>query len=366
MTRGSSLVVAIALLCQTAPAVAETCSSRLTEETTRQMTAFLGETYPNGAGPGASVLVACRGETLYSYNAGMANIEWRQPISSTTSFRLGSISKPLVSVAVLQLVEEGAVGLDAPISTYVDRLPTYMRPVTVRQLLTHTSGLPDILLTPTLLPFARDWVSTRQIIDLQAKTPPRAEPGEAYDYSNFNYVLIAALLEGVSGRPFHEYVDTEVFEPLGMPRSHFDTRRAILEERAQGYETSPFGELLLSENIDMSHASAAGALLSSAQDLSRWGHLLMSGELLDHRTLEAAWSPQELPNGELSSYGLGFNVGTENGRRVIWHNGLASGFQAAFSLYPDEELTVVVLSNGFHLPNTTRAMDRVASLALAE
>lgn len=345
-------------------AATERCSAlNSAEQQQLEANDFLESQYPNGDNPGVSVLVSCDGETIYSFNSGMANIEWRQPVSSSTSFRVGSISKPLTAVAILQLVEHGRLDLDRPISDYVTLLPGYMQPVTARQLMSHTSGLPDILLTPSLLPLARDWVALRQVIEMQAKTPPRGDPGQAYEYSNFNYVLLAALIEAVTGLPYDEYMD-ERFEPLGLHRTHYDRRRSILPARAQGYELSPFGEILHSENIDMSHASAAGALLSSPEDLSRWTHLLLSGKLLQPETLEEAWSAQELPNGATSSYGLGFNVGEEFGRRVIWHTGLASGFQAAWSVYPEEGLSVVVLSNGFHLPNPTQTMDRVAEMFL--
>jgi len=344
----------------------EPCSTGTSPQQVSEARSYLQSQYPDGAMPGAAVLVTCNGKTIFSYDGGMANIEWRQPISSDTSFRLGSISKPLTSIAILQLAEQGKIDIDKPISAYVPLLPDYMRPVTVRQLMSHTSGLPDILLTPALIPLARDWVSIYQVIGMQANTPARSAPGERFEYSNFNYVLLAALIEAVTGSQYSDYMDEAVFKSLDMTRSHYDRRRAILAERAQGYELDPFGTLLHSENIDASHASAAGALISSANDLARWSHLLLTGEMLEAETLDEAWSPQAIPGGQPSSYGLGFNISWENGRRVIWHNGLASGFQAAFSIYPDDGLIVVVLSNGFHLPNTTAAMDRVAAIFLAD
>ncbi len=365
MTRGLP-VLAVSILALAAGQKADACSiDTLSGKKVEQVRELLASRYPDGEGPGAAVVVACDGTVLLSHNSGMANVEWRQPISGTTSFRVGSISKPLTAVAVLQLAERGAVDLDEPVSTYVPLLPDYMRPVTVRQLLSHTSGLPDILLTPSLLPLARDWVSVHQVIDMQAATPPRQAPGLAFDYSNFNYVLLTALLEAVTDTPYPEYMD-RTFASLGLTRSRYDARRSILPERAQGYETNAFGALVNSENIDMSHAAAAGALLSSAGDLARWSHLLVTGALLTPETLAEAWSPRALPDGSTPSYGLGFNVSRENGRRVVWHNGLASGFQAAFSIYPDHGLVVVVLSNGFHLPNTTESMDAVADIVLSE
>lgn len=346
-------------------AVADRCSATgPSDEQRLAARTLLTDRYPDGPNPGVSVLASCDGKALFSFNSGMANIEWKQPIGSSTSFRVGSISKSLTAVAILQLVESGRIELDRPISSYVPLLPEYMRPVTVRQLMSHTSGLPDILLTPALLPLARDWVALSQIIGMQGKTPPREEPGQSFEYSNFNYVLLAALIESVTGTPYGEYMEQRVFEPRGLHRTHYDRRRAILAERAEGYELSLFGELLHSENIDMSHASAAGALLSSTENLALWTHLLLSGELLAPETLEAAWSGQELPDGTTTAYGLGFNLGEQFGRRVIWHTGLASGFQAAWSVYPDEGLSVIVLANGFHLPNPTKAMDQVAEILL--
>ena len=365
MNRFQLAVLSVLMLCNSSLAGAQSCpQDALPEPAAGEARAYLEGRYPDGDNPGAAVLIACNGSTVFSYQAGMANIEWGQPITSDTSFRLGSISKPLTAVAILELVERGRIDLDRPISDYVPLLPSYMRPVTVRQLMSHTSGLPDILLTPMLLPLARDWVSESQIIGMQASVPPRAAPGEVFDYSNFNYVLLAALIESITDTRYADYMSEEVFERLGMERSHYDSRRVILAGRAQGYETSPFGQLLHSENIDMSHASAAGALLSSANDLRKWSDLLLSGGLLEPETLSMAWSPQQPAGGEPSAYGLGFNVTEQYGHRVIWHNGLASGFQGALSIYPDLGLTVIVLSNGFHLPNTTETMDRVAAIFL--
>ena len=205
------------LLCSSWSVADEQCAKgALPENQAAKARTYLARTYPTGDNPGVSVLVACDGETLFAFNNGMANIEWRQPISSSTSFRLGSISKPLTAVAILQLAEQGKVELDAPIADYVPLLPQYMRPVTVRQLMNHTSGLPDILLTPTLLPLARDWVSIRQVIEMQANTPPRFASGERFDYFNFNYVLLAALIEAVTDTAHVDYMDNDVFQSLGL------------------------------------------------------------------------------------------------------------------------------------------------------
>jgi D-alanyl-D-alanine carboxypeptidase len=347
--------------------VDEQCTTRaLSDSLTDEARIYLESRYPDGRTPGVSVLVACEGQTIFSYNSGMANIEWQQPISSNTSFRVGSISKPLTTVAILQLVEQGKIDLDNPISKYVPLLPNYMRAVTVRQLMSHTSGLPDILLTPLLLPLARDWVSKSQVIGMQAHTPTRSAPGEKFEYSNFNYILLAALIEHITDTKYGDYMDNAVFEPLDMTRSHYDARRTILTERAKGYDLTPFGQLLNAENIDMSHASAAGALLSSANDLRTWAHLLMSGKLLKPEMLELAWSPQTVQSADPSSYGLGFNTTIENGRRVIWHTGMTSGFQSAISMYPENGLTVIVLGNGLHLPGTGKAADSIAEIVLAK
>ena len=357
------ICVAIALNAVNAAATDTQCSTQeLAATLVDELRTYLEGSYPDGNSPGVSVLIACQGQTVFGYNSGMANIEWGQPVSSDTSFRVGSISKPLTAVAILQLVEQGKVDLDRPISQYVPLLPDYMREVTVRQLMSHTSGLPDILLTPVLAPLARDWVAKRQVIGLQALTPPRSTPGEKFEYSNFNYVLLAALIEYTTGAGYGDYMNNEVFAPLGMTRSHYDARREIILERAQGYDLTPFGRLLNSENVDMSHASAAGALLSSANDLRRWAHLLMSGKLIEPETLESAWTPQAVEVGGPTRYGLGFNITVENGRRVIWHTGMASGAQCALSMFPENGLTISACANSLQLPRTGKATDRIAEI----
>jgi hypothetical protein len=204
-----------------------------------------------------------------------------------------------------------------------------------------------------------------EIIDRMRGAEPMFEPGQAWSYSNFNYVLLGRVLEVTDprGRAYGDIIEDDIFAPLGMTDSHYDRQSRIVPRRARGYDHD--GERVLNTvTFDTSHAYAAGALTVSAADMVRLSRALMNGALLPPVWQERAWREITGPDGEGFGYGLGFNVGTLMGERVIWHNGSINGFQAAWLILPDRDRAVAVLSNGYYRPNTT-AMARRALAVLA-
>ena len=319
------------------------------------------ETYDE-TGPGAAYVVSKDGEILASGGVGIADMEWSLKITDETVFRLGSISKTITAVAVLQLAEQGLIDLDLAIAAYVPDLPTQMGAVTMRQLMSHRSGLAEHVWNPDILPFVWQPVTTQQMIDLQKNMPIDFKPGEQYNYVNFNYLVVAHVIEQVTGQTYVDFVNDH-FAAQAMPNSHYDWHDTIIPGRAEFYDKRD-GAILNSQEVDLTHVSAAGALMSSAKDMAHWAQLLVDGELISAIALREAWTAAPLPNGTSTKYGLGFNVGELAGEKLIWHNGLTPGSQSAFSIAPDQGLFVAVLSNGFYLPNSTNLIDEMMTIMI--
>ena len=319
------------------------------------------ETY-DANGPGAAYVISKNGEILASGGVGIADMEWGLKISDDTVFRLGSISKTITAVTVLQLVENGLIDLDQMISAYAPQLPDQMGAVTMRQLMSHRSGLAEHAWNPDLLPFIWQPVTTQQMIDLQKDLPIDFAPGEQYAYVNFNYVVVAHVIEKVTGQTYVEFINDR-FAAQAMPNSHYDWHDTIISGRAEFYDQRD-GVILNSQEVDLTHVSAAGALMSSAEDMAHWAGLLADNSLISEAALAEAWTAAPLPDGTPTKYGLGFNVGELAGERLIWHNGLTPGSQSAIGIAPDQGIFIAVLSNGFYLPNSTTLMEKMMAIML--
>lgn len=327
--------------------------------------ADIAEAAYGGDEAGAAISIVENGELIWAEGFGMADLEWQIPVTPYTSFRIGSVSKPFTALAVLQLVEAGRVGLDAQISTYLPDLPGQLGRPTVRQLLDHTSGLPDHFALPEIPSIMRNPIAPEAIVAMMADAALQFEPGSRRSYSNFNYVLLGLLVEAMDpqGRDYGTYVEEEIFAPLAMTDSHYDRQSVVIARRARGYDHDGNGPVN-TITAETSLAYAAGALMSSASDLALFTNALRSGRLLGDRMRDAAWTATILPDGSDTGYGLGFNVTEFLGERVIWHSGSVNGFQATWMYLPESDRAVAVLSNGYYRPNTTTMARRIlATLA---
>lgn len=329
---------------------------------TAEIEAMMQSAYGD-AGAGAAIMVMQGEEVIFSNAYGMANLEWDIPATPQTSYRLGSISKPITAIAVLQLVQAGRVDLDQPISTYLPDLQGAQRQPTIRQLLSHTSGLMDHFWLPQIPTIMRNPITASGITDLMADTSLMYESGSRYTYSNFNYVLLGRLIEALDmqGRDFGAYVEQEIFAPQGMDNSHYDRQAAIIPRRASGYDHN--GETVANTlTAEVSMAYAAGALMSSVEDMARFTNALRTHAMLDQDTQDMAWTATILPDGSDIGYGLGFNVSTFMGEGIIWHTGSTNGFQTVWIHMPRLDRTISILANGYYLPNVTTSARRVLAL----
>lgn len=344
---GSSYIISLALVLASGCAAAP--KPDLMRQRASEAAAHVREIYDE-AGPGVAYLISQNGSVLASGGVGIANSEWDRIMAAGTAIRIGSLSKPITAILVLQLAEEKLIDLDKPVGNYAPGMPAQFGAVTMRQYLSHRSGVADFLLDPALLGHIWLPITTDKLIDLAKGTPVSFPPGTKYEYVNFNYVIVAHVIEKITGQPYRDVVN-EFFAKSGMTSSHFDEHDAIIKNRAAAYELRE-GDFINVPGLDMSHLSAAGALLSSASDLNRWAFLMTSGVFVNDESLDMAWTPQKLPDATPTSYGLGFNEREMCGARVIWHTGLAPGGQAAFMLAPTQGIFTVVLSNAYNTPST--------------
>ena len=316
--------------------------------------AFL-EPYISANSFSGTVLVAKDGKVIFEQAYGLANREWNVPNTLDTKFRIGSITKQFTATAILQLAEQGKLKIDDPISTYYADAPESWAKVTIRHLLTHTSGIPSYTDLPNFAyPMALQDQTPDELIKLTRDKPLLFEPGSEYAYSNSGYVILGYVIVKVSGHPYEVYLKQNILDPLGMQNSGYSYNAPVIANRASGYARRG-NEWVNAPYISMTGPFAAGALHSTVGDLLLWDQALYANKPLTAASLQAQFTDYG------HNYGLGWTIDTAFGRHRIWHGGLINGFTSIISRYPEDRLTVVVLSNYFGAP-TERIQNELAGL----
>jgi len=300
--------------------------------------------YDRPDGPGASVVVIHDGEVAYVHSYGLADVEKRTPATPLTDYRLASLTKQFTATAIMLLVQDGKLGYDDRVGDILPGFPAYGRDITVRHLLTHTSGLwayedfvPDA---------ATVQVKDRDVLALIGRADSTYfPPGSAFRYSNSGYAVLALIVERVSGESFATFLRDHIFTPLGMSGSvAYEQGVSTVPNRAYGY--SRRGDAFV--RTDQSSTSAVlgdGGVYTSVSDLVRWDHALESHSLLSAEARKLSWTPYILSDGQPTNYGFGWFVDVDRGRTRLTHNGETRGFTNAIIRYPDERLSVIVLTN---------------------
>lgn len=285
-----------------------------------------------------SVLVAKDGVVIFEQSAGWANAEWKVPHTVTTKFRLGSISKQFTATAILLLVDAGKLTLDDPLSRLLPSTPPAWGGATVRQLLSHSAGVPNYTAAPDYGTWKVLPESPARIVAHIADKPLDFTPGEKFRYSNTGYLLLGWIVEQVAGQSYEKFLEAHVFQPLGMNHSGYDSSTALIAERASGYSLGPDG-ILNAGYIDMHVPGGAGALYSTTSDLLRWTGGLFGGRLLHTKSFNLMTTPGQ------GNYGFGLFIGERYGHKAIYHGGGIEGFTSHVSYYPEDQVTIVVLAN---------------------
>lgn len=295
--------------------------------------------------PGLSVAVVRDGKIVREQGYGVANVEHGVPVKPETVFQAGSVGKQFTAALIALLAEDGKLGLDDRIARHLPEAPAAWQDVTVRHLLTHTSGLGD---PDEGLDLRQDYTDA-QMIAAAAAVPPDFQPGAAWEYSNIGYRLLGYIANRAGGKFYGDQLRERIFAPLGMG-SRIISERDIVPHRAAGYEFVD-GELKNQEWVSpTTNTSADGSLYVTARDLALWDIALYGDRPLGARIRQMSWTPVTLADGTTEPYGFGWMVEAINGHRHIWHNGQWQGFRSVIHRFPDDRLGVIVLANSTSAP----------------
>lgn len=300
--------------------------------------------YFKASAPGATVIVVKDGKTVFRKAYGTANLALQQPMTPDTVLRLGSITKQFTSTAILMLVDEGKVALDDEITKFLPDYPTHGKKITVEHLLTHTSGIVSYTGKPGYVANMKADLTVSQMVDSFKNDPLEFEPGSLWRYNNSGYFLLGAIIEKVSGQPYAKFLEQRIFVPLGMSRTAYEGQERGQVPRAAGYSAAGSG-FEPSQALSMSQPYAAGALVSTVDDLARWDAAVSSGKMLKERSWKKAFTPYTLNTGKSTSYGYGWEMGKLQGVPMRAHGGAINGFNTFALRLPDEKVYVAVLSN---------------------
>jgi CubicO group peptidase (beta-lactamase class C family) len=339
---GGAALAAVATLTITTPATAQTKDpARIATAVDSLVTAALQD----GRTAGLSVAVSLGGRPVITKGYGYADLEWKVPTAERTVYQVGSVTKQFTAAAIMQLVEQKKIDLDADVTTYLPDYNTQGRRIPVRRLLDHTSGLKDYLQMPVfhdqigMKPLPRD-----TLVKLFSKEPFDFEPGEMEKYTNSGYFLLGLIIEKVSGRSYQEYVREYLFERAGMKDSRYCSETAVVPNMAHGYEMSEHG-LRHSVRVDHTWPYAGGSLCATVADLDAWNQALHGGKVLSPAAYNAMITPGTLNDGSPLQYAKGIAVSDIGGHRALHHGGILPGFFTYVEYFPEDSLSIAVAIN---------------------
>ncbi len=285
-----------------------------------------------------SILIARDGQPVVSKGYGLANIELDVPNTPQTVFRLGSVTKQFTAMAIMMLAERGKLNVNDPACKYLTDCPAAWQPITVKNLLTHTAGVPNYTSFPDFAKTAVLPTTNAAMIAQFRDKPLEFAVGEKYAYSNSGYYLLGLIIERVSGKSYADFLQENIFTPLGMKQTGYDSPLRIIKNRAAGYARQG-GEIVNASYMDMTIPYAAGAMYSTTEDLLLWDQALYTEKLVSRKTLDQIFTPFK------SDYGYGWNIGKRFDRQVIAHGGGIYGFATHIARFPADKVTVIILSN---------------------
>ena len=319
------------------------------QEADGRVDAFVGAEMREQRIPGLELAVLRDGIVVKEQGYGLANVELDVAVKPETVFQTGSVGKQFTATAVMMLVEEGKVRLDDKLSKYLTGTPAGWKDVTLRNLLTHTSGIADY--TDSKYTKAGGLIDLRgdyteeQLYQKLVQLPLNFETGTKWKYSNTGYVLLGFVIHKVTGTFYGDFLQQRIFRPLGMSATRIISEADIVPNRASGYELVK-GEIKNQEWVSATlNTTADGALYTNVVDLGKWDAALYTEKLLKRGSFERMWTPVELKDGKTYPYGFGWFLNQVNGHRLIEHDGSWQGFTMNISRYVDDKLTVIVMTN---------------------
>ncbi|MFZ0639259.1 MAG: serine hydrolase domain-containing protein [Candidatus Acidiferrales bacterium] len=294
--------------------------------------------------PGLAVAVAVDGHLVYAEGFGYADLEERVPAWPTTKFRIGSISKTLTAAALMQLVEQGKVDLDAPVQKYVPSFPDKGAKITPRLLAGHLAGIRHYKGDEFLI--ANHYDSVLEGLKIFENDPLVAPPGTKFSYSSYGFDLLSAVIESASGENFLDYMQAHVVTALGLIDTTPDENRPLIEQRSRFYEREKDGPTENAPYVDNSYKWAGGGFLSTPEDLVRFGSALLRPGFLTENSLHQLFTSQKTNSGQETGYGIGWFIHrSQTGQRIYEHSGGSVGGTSQLIIYPDSRVVVALTTN---------------------
>lgn len=293
--------------------------------------------------PGLSIAVVQQGKVVKAQGYGLANVEWQQPATAQTVYKIASLSKQFFASAILRLAEEGKLSVTDPVHRFFPDAPASWRGITVHHLLSHSSGL--LRESPGFDPLKIQPDSV--VIKAAYSAPVLFKPSEKWAYCNVGYFMLAEIISRVSGQPWPQYIGDAFFSPLHMTATRTTTASELIPNRAGGYSSTGIG---MRNAPDYLAVRPSGAFLSTVLDLAKWEAALQTSAVLSQKSKTLLWTPvietgSKQPDGSPISYGYGWNITNQNNHKMVSHGGSLPGFSAQYIRYPDDQLALIVLSN---------------------
>ena len=303
--------------------------------------------------PGLSLVILKDGKVIKAAGYGLADVKAKTPATAETVYKIGSVSKNFIATGIMLLVQTDRLKLDDPINKFLVGAPQAWSGITIRHLLTHTGGL--VRESPGFDP--NKVQSDANVIRAAYGTPLRFQPGEKWEYSNLGYFILAEVIHKVSGQPWSEFLKQNVFTRTGMNATRTTTLRDSVPQHARGYsENSEWRDA-----ADWKAVRPSGAFISTVLDLAKWDSVLYTNDVLNEASRRQMWTPVTLTNGRNHGYGFGWHVSTMAGRKAVYHGGGLPGFVSHFVRFPDDGVTIIVLTNidDVDLPSVVEGIARL-------
>ena len=352
------LFLAVSASGQSSPKTAQ--SKPLDAETINKIESVIRAEMARQGIPGLSVAVAVEGETRYSGGFGLADLENRIRANATTVYRTASIAKPMTATAVMLLAEQGKLDLDTPIQKYCAAFPEKPWPVTARQLLGHLGGVRHYT-SQGESSGTKHYFTIEESLKIFKDDALLHEPGSKFHYTTYGYSVLGCAIEGAAKTAYEEYMYDNVFKPAGMTRTRSDDHFIIVPDRARGYlkldeqtysqlpaavqRRVKVGQVYNAQLHDTSMKIPGGGLVSTAEDLVKFGLASMKGVLVKQASLEQMWTPQQTKDGNKTTYGLGWGVGERAGLKIFTHSGGQAGTSTLLHVLPEKGIVIAAMCN---------------------
>ncbi len=313
--------------------------------------------------PGAVLLVAKAGKPIYRQAFGMADMENNIAMRPEHLFEIGSITKQFTAVSILMLMEQGKLKLDDPVTKFIPEYPMHGYTITIHHLLTHTSGIKSYTSMEKWTKVWRQDMKPMEMIDLFKNEPMEFAPGEKWNYNNSAYFMLGYIIEKASGIPYPEFLEKNIFTPLGLKNTYYGSQSKIIRNRARGYQKE--AEYANAEYLSLTQPYSAGSIISNVDDLLTWQVAINANKLVKKETIQLAHTPVKLNNGTVQEYGYGWGIGDINGSPTVEHSGGIFGYATNAIYLPKEDTYVAILTN-CDCSNPGELSTRIAAKAIGK